>query len=458
MRIEETILANLIENETFSRRVIPYIKAEYFVEAEDKLVFNLINHYITKYSSIPSKEALYIDIEKIPKLNENTYNKSKELIDKLKTTPVDEKWLIENTESFCKERSVYNAIMKAIRIYDDKEGKEKEGIEALPSILSDALSVSFDQNIGHDYLENFDERWEYYNRKDSKIPFNITMLDTITEGGLSLKTLSVALAGIHVGKSLMMCSMAANNMMQGNDVLYITLELSEEMVGQRIDANLLNVSLKELKKFPKDTYIEKSKAVRKKALGNLIIKEYPPASVSTIHFKHFIQELKLKKKFIPKIIYVDYINLMVSSRIKNGQGINSYSIIKSIAEELRALAIEMNVPVFTATQLTRGGSTQSDVGMEDTSESFGLPATADLFISVVQTEELKESNKYLIKQLKNRMSDVSTNTRFVIGVDKARMRLFDTEQGDIIHEEPKQEYKQPFSKPKIDKKKFSDFK
>lgn len=458
MKIEETILANLIENESFTRRVIPYIKAEYFAESEDKLVFNLINHYVTKYSTVPTKEALYIDLDKIPKLNESTYDKSKQLISKLKTSPVDEKWLLENTEAFCKERSVYNAIMKAIRIYDDKEGKEKEGIEALPSILSDALSVSFDQNIGHDYLESFEQRWEYYNRKDSKIPFNIEMLDSITEGGLSLKTLTVALAGIHVGKSLMMCSMAANNLIQGNDVLYLTLELSEEVVGQRIDANLLNVSLNDLKKMPKETYLEKSTQVRKKAHGRLIVKEYPPASVSTIHFKHFIQELKIKKKFVPKIIYVDYLNLMVSARIKNGQGANSYTIIKSIAEELRALAVELNVPIFSATQLTRSGSTQSDVGMEDTSESFGLPATADLFLAITQTDELKESGKFLVKQLKNRMGDMSINTRFVIGVDKPKMRLYDSDQGDIIHEVPVMDNKQPFSKPKISKAKFSEFK
>ena len=426
MSIEKVILSNLIENEEYSRKVIPFLKSEYFQSIPQRVVYNIIDEYVKNYNAFPSKEALNIDLQNQNGINEQTFKESKELIEELKSDKNDLQWLLDQTEKYCQERAVYNAIMSSIQILDDKSGKTNKG--AIPQILSDALAISFDSHVGHDFLEDTDRRFEYYHRKESRIPFDLSYLNTITNGGLPNKTLNIALAGTGVGKSLFMCHCAGSNLSKGYNVLYITLEMAEEEIAKRIDANLIDSTMDDLTTLPKKYYDNKIEKIKSKTTGKLIIKEYPTACAGSANFRHLLNELKIKKNFTPDIIYIDYLNICVSSRIKQGSNINSYTYIKAIAEELRGLAVEFNVPIVSATQTTRSGYSNSDVELTDTSESFGLPATADFMFALISTEELQDLGQIIVKQLKNRYADPSTNRRFVIGVDRSRMRLYDVEQ------------------------------
>ena len=424
--IEQSILSHLIFNEAFARKVIPFLKAEYFQNQHDKVVYGLINEYVEKYNNTPTKEVLYIELKNKDGLSETTFKDSKRLIEDLTVDNTDIKWLVDSTEKFCQEKAVYNAIMASIKILDDKTGATSTG--SIPNLLSDALGVSFDVSIGHDYFANADDRFDFYHRKEEHIPFDLEFFNTITKGGLVRKTLNIALAGTGVGKSLFMCHCASNNLTQGKNVLYITLEMSEEKIAERIDANLLNVTVDELSVLPKDVYDKKINRIKEKTVGKLVIKEYPTASAGAGHFRHLINELRIKRNFIPDIIYIDYLNICSSSRIKSGANVNSYTYIKAIAEELRGLGVEFNVPVFSATQTTRGGYGNSDVELTDTAESFGLPATADLMFALINTAELEPLGQLMVKQLKNRYNDPTIHKRFVIGVDRAKMRLYDVEE------------------------------
>jgi replicative DNA helicase len=424
--IEQSILSHLLFNEAFARKVIPFLKAEYFQNQHDKVVYGLINEYVEKYNNTPTKEVLYIELKNKDGLSETTFKDSKRLIEDLTVDNTDIKWLVDSTEKFCQEKAVYNAIMASIKILDDKTGATSTG--SIPNLLSDALGVSFDVSIGHDYFANADDRFDFYHRKEEHIPFDLEFFNTITKGGLVRKTLNIALAGTGVGKSLFMCHCASNNLTQGKNVLYITLEMSEEKIAERIDANLLNVTVDELSVLPKDVYDKKINRIKEKTVGKLVIKEYPTASAGAGHFRHLINELRIKRNFIPDIIYIDYLNICSSSRIKSGANVNSYTYIKAIAEELRGLGVEFNVPVFSATQTTRGGYGNSDVELTDTAESFGLPATADLMFALINTAELEPLGQLMVKQLKNRYNDPTIHKRFVIGVDRAKMRLYDVEE------------------------------
>jgi len=426
MSIEKVILSNLVENEEYSRKVIPFLKSEYFQSVSQRVVYNIIDEYVKKYNAFPSKEALNIDLENQNGINEQTFKESKELIEELRSDKNDLQWLLDQTEKYCQEKAVYNAIMSSIQILDDKTGKVNKG--SIPQILSDALAISFDSHVGHDFLEDMDSRFEYYHRKENRIPFDLSYLNAITNGGLPNKTLNIALAGTGVGKSLFMCHCAGSNLSKGYNVLYITLEMAEEEIAKRIDANLIDSTMDDLINLPKKYYDSKIEKIKNKTAGKLIIKEYPTACAGSANFRHLLNELKVKKNFVPDIIYIDYLNICVSSRIKQGSNINSYTYIKAIAEELRGLAVEFNVPIVSATQTTRSGYSNSDVELTDTSESFGLPATADFMFALISTEELQDLGQIIVKQLKNRYSDPSTNRRFVIGVDRSRMRLYDVEQ------------------------------
>lgn len=428
MALEETIFKNLVFNEEYSRKVLAFLRAEYFSDYKDRLVFELITDYVNKYNAPPSKEALAIDLSNKEGLNEQLFNETKDFISTLRNDNESKlEWLLDQTEKFCQDKAIYNAIMASIKVLDDKDGVAGKG--SIPQLLSDALAVSFDTSIGHDYFEDANERFDFYHRKEEKIPFDLEYLNKITGGGLPKKTLNVCLAGTNVGKSLFMCHMAATNLAQGLNVLYITLEMSEERIAERIDANLLDIPLDELKTIPKDMYDRKLERLRGKTKGKLIVKEYPTASAGSSNFRHLlINELRIKKNFIPDMIYIDYLNICMSSRIKYSAQANSYTLVKAIAEELRGLAVEFDVPIMTATQTTRSGFTSSDPGLEDTSESFGLPATADFMFALISTEELYDLNQVLIKQLKNRYADPNINKRFVIGVDRPKMRLYNVEQ------------------------------
>jgi len=383
---------------------------------------------------MPSREALTIEINNRSNLNDSQFADISKYVSELKSEEKDDKdWLVETTEKFCQEKAIYNAIMESIQIIDG-DGKRDKG--SIPSLLSDALAVSFDPNVGHDLFDNSDARFDFYHRVEERIPFDLEYLNKITQGGVPKKSLNIILAGTGVGKSLAMCHMASANLLEGKNVLYITLEMAEEKIAERIDANLLNVKLDELKELPKSIYDKKMEKVRNKTTGKLIVKEYPTAAANVGHFRHLINELKLKKQFKPDIIYIDYLNICASSRIKMGGSVNTYTFIKSIAEELRGLSVEQNVPIWSATQTTRSGYSNSDVGLEDTSESFGLPATADFMIAIISTEELNNLNQVLVKQLKNRYGDPNMNKRFVLGIDRAKMRLYDVEQSaqeDLIN-------------------------
>ena len=429
MKLEQTILKNLIYNEDYLRKVLPFLKPEYFSENTDRTLFNTINEFVQTYNSTPTIEAITLAIQDRRNLTDEQVEKCKTDLQQIALSSQEEsklQWLTDKTEQFCQEKAVYNAVLGAISILDGKDKAREKG--AIPSILSEALAVSFDNSVGHDYLENSDERYDFYHKKEERIPFDLDYFNKITKGGLPTKTLNIALAGTGVGKSLFMCHCAAGAMSQGRNVLYITMEMAEEKIAERIDANLLNVTIDDLVNLPKDMYDKKIGKLKEKVVGKLIIKEYPTASASVTHFRTLLNELNLKKSFIPDIIFVDYLNICCSSRIKAGSNINSYTYVKSIAEELRGLAVEYGVPIVSATQTTRSGYTSSDPGLEDTSESFGLPATADLMFALISSEELEELGQIMVKQLKNRYNDPTMYKRFTLGVDRAKMRLYDVEQ------------------------------
>ena len=436
MKLEQTILKNLIYNEEYLRKVLPFVREEYFSDNVEKVIFDEIKSFTQTYNNTISIEALRLAIRERRNLTDDEVERCESYTSEIEKTRGEEsqiQWLVDKTEKFCQERAIYNAVLGSISILDGKDKTNEKG--AIPKILSDALAVSFDNSVGHDYLKDSDSRYEFYHHKESRIPFDLDIFNKITKGGLPNKTLNIALAGTGVGKSLFMCHVAAGAMVLGKNVLYITMEMSEEKIAERIDANLLNVKLDDLIDLPKDIYDKKVYKVREKTTGNLIIKEYPTASASAIHFRNLLNELNLKRSFKPDIIFIDYLNICCSSRIKPGSNINSYTYVKAIAEELRGLAVEYNVPVVSATQTTRSGFTNSDPGLEDTSESFGLPATADLMFALISTEELDELGQILVKQLKNRYNDPTLHKRFAIGIDRSKMKLFDVEQSaqlDIV--------------------------
>ena len=435
--IEQTIFANLVFNEDYARKVIPFLKKDYFQDRIHQTLFNIINKFVNQYSNFPTKQALSLETSNHIGLSDGEVEKLQGFIDSLEEAPTNNEWLIDETEKFCQDKAIYNAIYQSIGILDNKDKEQDK--RAIPQILADALGVSFDNHVGHDLLDDYEERYDFYHRKEGRIPFDLDYFNRITKGGLPNKTLNIILAGTNVGKSLFMCHCAASNLSRGSNVLYITLEMAEERIAERIDANLLNVSMDELAILPRDVYEKKVQRIKSGTPGKLIIKEYPTASAGAGHFRHLLNELKIKRNFTPEIVYIDYLNICASSRLKYGANINSYTLIKSIAEELRGLAVEYNVPIVSATQTTRSGFTSSDLGLEDTSESFGLPATADFMFALISTEELQEVNQILVKQLKNRYGDPSSHRRFVIGVDRAKMKLYDVEQhaqDDVIDDKP----------------------
>jgi replicative DNA helicase len=441
MQIEKVILKNLLKNESYTRRVLPFLKSEYFTNEVDRNIFNEIRDFTIKYNNLPTADALKIEVDSLRNLTADQARDANTLITDLQKDTVDTnaEWLTDSTEKFCQEKAIYNAIMQSIDIMNNKGGALTKG--AIPDLLTQALAISFDPNVGHDYLEDFEERYEYYHRVEHKIPFDLDFFNKITKNGFSKKTLNIFLAGTGVGKSLTMCHIAAAALAQGKNVLYITLELAEEEVAKRIDANLMNITIDDLLQLPQDLYMKKAAVLKNKSQGKLIVKEYPTASASTLHFKALLNELHLKKSFQPDIIFIDYLNICASARIKPGGNVNSYTYIKAIAEELRGLAVEFEVPVVSATQTNRTGFTSTDVGLEDTSESFGLPATADFMAALISTEQLQELNQIMVKQLKNRYADPSTNKRFVVGIDRAKMKLYDVEQSaqvDIVDSGQKQ--------------------
>jgi replicative DNA helicase len=455
-RLELTILRNLVFNEDYARKVIPFIQPEYYEQRVEKIVFEEIVEFIVKYGSSITIEALNIEIDNRRDLTESENKEIVELLSKLNNSPVDKQWILDTTEKWCRDRAIYLALMESIHIADGKD--DKKGRDAIPSILSDALAVSFDNNIGHDYLQNYEERYEFYHRKEDKIEFDLEYFNKITKGGLPNKTLNIALAGTGVGKSLFMCHVASSALLQNRNVLYITLEMAEERIAERIDANLLNVPIQQLIDLPRSAFGNKVNGISKKTRGSLVIKEYPTASAHSGHFKALLNELALKKSFRPDIIFIDYLNICSSSRFKSGSNINSYTLVKSIAEELRGLAVEFNVPIMSATQTTRSGFGSSDVELTDTSESFGLPATADLMFALISTEELEGLGQIMVKQLKNRYNDPTIFKRFVVGIDRAKMRLYDVEQSaqnDILDSGKEEEYNNEENKPK---KSFEGFK
>ena len=454
-RIETTILRNLVFDEDYARKVIPFIQPDFFEVSTEKTIFQEIVHFIVKYNSNITLEALQIEIENRTDLTEEEIKQSREIVISLHSSLVDAQWLLDTTEKWCRDRAIYLALMESIHIADGDD--EKKNRDAIPSILSEALAVSFDNHIGHDYLQDYEERYESYHRKENKIEFDLEYFNKITKGGLPNKTLNIALAGTGVGKSLFMCHVASSVLLQGRNVLYITMEMAEEKIAERIDANLLNVPIQDLTELPRSSFENKVTKLAEKTQGSLIIKEYPTASAHSGHFKALLNELALKKSFRPDIIFIDYLNICASSRYKSGVSVNSYSYIKAIAEELRGLAVEANVPIVSATQTTRSGYGSSDVDITDTSESFGLPATADLMFALISTEELEQLGQIMVKQLKNRYNDPTVFKRFIVGIDRAKMRLYDCEQNaqqDVIDNGQEEEYN-PEEKPK---KSFNDFK
>jgi len=428
MRTEIVILKNLLQNEEYTRKVLPFLKTDYFTEHSDKTLYEKINNFVIKYNSLPSHEALQIELSET-KMNEEEFKDSSQLlqdIDSHAEDYTDINWLLDTTEKFCQDKAIYNAVVDSISILDNPKSTADKG--AIPDILSDALSVSFDPHVGHDYIDDSDDRYDYYHRVEERIPFDLDYFNRITKGGLPQKTLNICLAGTGVGKSLFMCHVAASCLSENKNVLYITLEMAEEKIAERIDANLLNIAVDDLHSLPKDLYDSKIANLEKTTKGKLIIKEYPTASAGVNHFRALLNELNLKRSFVPDIIFVDYLNICTSSRIKSGANVNSYTLIKSIAEELRGLAVENKIPIVSATQTTRSGYSNTDVGLEDTSESFGLPATADLMFAIISTEQMEEVGQIMVKQLKNRYNDPTINRKFVVGIDRSKMRLFDVDQ------------------------------
>ena len=449
-KLELTILSNLVHNEDYSRKVIPFIKLDYFDVRSELIVCQQIIDFIAEYNKAITTEILSLEVQNREDLTEQEYRDTQDVISKLKKTDINTDWLVDATEKWCRDRAIYLALMSSIKIADGQD--DKKGRDAIPGILSDALGVSFDNHVGHDYLEDYEQRYELYHKREDKIPFDLEFFDKITKGGVPNKTLNIALAGTGVGKSLFMCSFAANVLLQGKNVLYITMEMAEERIAERIDANLLDVNIRDITDLPRAIFENKVSNIAKKTQGSLIIKEYPTAAAHAGHFKHLLNELALKKSFSPDIIFIDYLNICASSRYKGNASANSYSYIKAIAEDLRGLAVEYNLPIVSATQTTRAGFGSSDIDLTDTSESFGLPATADFMFALISTEELDSINQIMVKQLKNRYNDLSINKRFCLGIDRSKMRLYDVEQnkgGELVDSG---------QEPIDDKDKFKDLK
>ena len=454
-RIETTILRNLLFDEEYARKTIPFIQPDFFEEKGEKIIFEETTSFINKYDSCITVEALNIEVENRTDLTEEEVKNIVSINKEFTNTPVDSQWLLDTTEKWCRDRAIYLALMESIHIADGNDDKRNR--DAIPTILSEALAVSFDNNIGHDYLQNYEDRYEYYHKTEDKIPFDLEYFDKITKGGLPNKTLNIALAGTGVGKSLFLCHHASSVLLQGRNVLYITMEMAEEKIAERIDANLLNVPIQQLVDLPRNMFDKKVNRLADKTQGTLIIKEYPTAAAHSGHFKALLNELALKKSFKPDIIFIDYLNICASSRYRTGSNVNSYSYIKAIAEELRGLAVETNVPIVSATQTTRSGYGSSDVDLTDTSESFGLPATADLMFALISTEELEALSQIMVKQLKNRYNDPTIHKRFIVGIDRAKMRIYDCEQkaqDDVLDSGTKEEYNEE----KVPKKTFAEFK
>ena len=461
--IERTTLTHLIYNEDYTRKVLPFIKPEYFANRNERVVFEEIEKFLDKYNTLPTKETLTIGVDNRKDINDEDYKKVVDIISSLDKTEVDLQWLHDETEKFCKDKAIYNAVLDGIKIIDGKDKNRTP--EAIPTILSEALNVAFDLSVGHDYVEDGINRYEFYHKKEEKIAFDLDYFNKITKGGLPQKTLNIALAGTGVGKSLFMCHMAASTLMQGKNVLYITLEMAEERIAERIDANLMNITIDDLHTLPKKMFEGYLTKIQKKTNGKLIVKEYPTASAHVGNFRSLIKELALKRSFKPDIIFIDYLNICASARFKGNANVGSYFYIKAIAEELRGLAVETNVPIMSATQTTRGGFVSSDIGLEDTSESFGLPATADLMFALISTEELEDLNQICVKQLKNRYNDPTVNKRFILGIDRAKMKLYDVEQqaqDDLVDSGQKNEEpvfdNTPFAEKTNKYEKFSDIK
>ena len=432
--LEKTILNNLITNNEYARKVLPFLKSDYFQDKNEQIIFEEIQKFSIKYSKLPTSTSLQVELDNRKDLNEQQFKDITSIVDSFQSEEVDGQWLLDTTEKFCKDKAVYNGVVDGISIIEGRDKKRKP--DALPSLLTNALAVSFDNRVGHDYLTDAEDRYDYYHKKEDRIPFDLDFFNKITKGGLPQKTLNIALAGTGVGKSLFMCHMAANCLNQGRNVLYITLEMAEERIAERIDANLMNVSMEDLQDLPKNMYQDKMERIASKTQGKLIIKEYPTASAHCNHFRALIQELAIKKSFKADIIFVDYLNICASSRFRGGSNVNSYTMIKAIAEELRGLAVENNLPIVSATQTTRSGYVSTDIGLEDTSESFGLPATADFMFALISTEEMDELNQITVKQLKNRYNDPTVNRRFVLGIDRSKMKLYDVElsaQNDLVN-------------------------
>ena len=449
-RIENTIISSLFFNEDYTRKVLPFVKEEYFGNRVEQLLYGEIFKFVEKYNNLPTKDAMLIELGQRKDINEEELNHLKDYVNGIENTEADEQWLTETTEKFCKDRAVHNAVLSGIKILDKKDTKRTP--EAIPHILSEALAVSFDKSVGHDYIEDADDRFKWYHTKEKRYQFDLDYMNRITKGGVPSKTLNIALAGTGVGKSLFMCHLASSYLLQGLNVLYITLEMAEERIAERIDANLLDVTMEDLHDMPQQLYEGKITKLREKTQGQLVIKEYPTASAHSGHFKSLMNELALKKSFRPDVIFIDYLNICASSRFKGGN-ISSYFYVKAIAEELRGLAVEFNVPIFSATQTTRTGYVSTDIGLEDTSESFGLPATADFMFALISNEELEALGQMKVKQLKNRYNDPSINRAFIIGVDRAKMRLYDVQQkaGEIVDANQVDEKEDAYNK-------FSDFK
>ena len=456
MNQELLILTNLLCNEQYVRKVTPFLKSEYFTEFNYRIIFDELHAYINKYNSLADKNILYIELEKRTDLTDDGFQQVKGIIESIICEEQELPWLLDTTEKWCQERAIYLALMESIKIADGQDDKKDKG--SIPHVLTEALGVSFDTHIGHDYISDSEERYETYHKEEQKIPFDLDLFNKVTKGGLPNKTLNVALAGTGVGKSLFMCHVASSVLLQGKNVLYITLEMAEEKIAERIDANLLNVNIQDLKQLPKVMFDNKIGNLQKKTQGKVIIKEYPTAGAHTGHFRALINDLKLKKNFTPDIIFVDYLNICASSRYRSGTNINSYTLVKSIAEELRGLAVEFNLPIVSATQTTRAGFGSSDPDLTDTSESFGLPATADLMFALISTEELESQNRLLVKQLKNRYNDPTSNRKFLIGIDRSKMRLYDVaEDTSVLNADPQEEEMPQFSETKNRLSKFAEW-
>ena len=454
-RIEETILRNLLFTEEYYRKVVPFLKPDYFQEYHERIIFEEILDFSNKYDKVPTQEVVIINLQTRTDLTEDAFNSAVTMVRGLTDEWVDFDWVLDATEKWCQDRAIYLALMQSIKIADGGDKKLDKG--AIPSILQDALAVSFDEHIGHDYIEQATDRYEFYHRTEEKIPFDLEKFNYITKGGLPNKTLNIALAGTGVGKSLFMCHMASSALSQGINVLYITCEMAEEKIAERIDANLLNCNIKDIPELPEVLYNSKVQEIARKTQGKLIIKEYPTASAHAGHFKALLSDLNLKKDFKPQLIFVDYLNICASARYK-GAIVNSYTYVKAIAEELRGLAVEYNVPIVSATQTTRSGYGSSDPDLTDTSESFGLPATADLMFALISTEELESQNRLLVKQLKNRYNDPTSNRKFLIGIDRSKMRLYDVaEDTSVLNSDSEEEEMPQFTETKNRLSKFAEW-